>query len=111
MGPDLDYSIGAQSGGDDARFTGSTSRLLCKTNQSRLSARLHDRHRERFRRLGNITLEGVKNSSKGSGATPVGSLAPPPRKLDHQKEPPLERKRSNRDSGATVEDISKGYPN
>ena len=26
-------------------------------------------------KLGNITLEGVKNSSKGSGATPTGSLA------------------------------------
>ena len=37
----------------------------------------HDEHQERFRRLGNITLEGVKNSSKGSGATPEGSLARP----------------------------------
>jgi len=33
--------------------------------------------RQRFYELGNITLEGVKNSSKGSGATPAGSLARP----------------------------------
>jgi len=45
-----------------------------QTNQS-LQLAFHDGHRECFRRLGNITLEGVKNSSKGSGATPAGSLA------------------------------------
>jgi len=73
----LDYPLGAQYGGDDARSTGSTSRPLRKTNQSRFSAHLHDGYRERFHRPGNITLEGVKNSSKGSGATPVGSLVRP----------------------------------
>ena len=46
------------------------------TNRS-LWLTYHDEHQERFRRLGNITLEGVKNSSKGSGATPAGSLAQP----------------------------------
>ena len=61
--------------------------------------------------LGNITLEGVKDSSKGSGATPAGVARATPQKLDQQEEPLLERKRSNRDSGATVEGISKGYPN
>ena len=45
-------------------------------NQS-LWLAFHNRHRERFHRLGNIALEGVKNPSKGSGATPVGSLARP----------------------------------
>ena len=37
----------------------------------------HDERQERFHKLGNITLEGVKNSSKGSGATPAGSLVRP----------------------------------
>jgi len=37
----------------------------------------HHRCRQRFCTLGDITLEGVKNSSKGSGATPAGSLARP----------------------------------
>jgi len=37
-GPHLDFPLGAQSGGDDARSTGSTSRPLRKTNQSRPSA-------------------------------------------------------------------------
>ena len=46
------------------------------TNRS-LWLTFHDEHQERFRKLGNITLEGVKNSSKGSGATPAGSLARP----------------------------------
>jgi len=45
----------------------------------------HDKHQERFRRLGNITLEGVKNSSKGSGATPAGSLARPHRNSTNKK--------------------------
>ena len=62
-------------------------------------------------RLGNITLEGVKDSSKGSGATPGGVARATPRNLDQQEEPLLERKRSNRNSRATVEGISKGYPN
>jgi len=46
------------------------------TNRS-LWLTYHDEHQEHFHRLGNITLEGVKNSSKGSGATPAGSLARP----------------------------------
>jgi len=46
------------------------------TNRS-LWLTFHDEHQEHFCRLGNITLEGVKNSSKGSGATPAGSLARP----------------------------------
>ena len=62
-------------------------------------------------RKGNITLEGVKDSSKGSGPTPTGFARVTPRKLDQQEEPLLERKRSNRDSVATVEGINKGYPN
>ena len=62
-------------------------------------------------RLGNITLEGVKDSSKGSGATPAGVAHVTPRKLDQREEPLLERKRSNRDSGATVKGVNKGYPN
>jgi len=37
----------------------------------------HHRCRQRFYKLGDITLEGVKNSSKGSGATPAGSLVRP----------------------------------
>jgi len=41
----------------------------------------HHRCRQRFCTLGDITLEGVKNSSKGSGATPAGSLACPHRTL------------------------------
>ena len=32
------------------------------------------------------------------------------RKLDQREEPLLERKRSNRDSGATIEGVNKGYP-
>jgi len=39
----------------------------------------HHRCRERFCELGDITLEGVKNSFKGSGATSAGSLARPHR--------------------------------
>jgi len=35
-----------------------------------------------FIRKGNITLEGIKDSSKGSGATPVGVARATPRKLD-----------------------------
>ena len=62
-------------------------------------------------RKGNITLEGVKNSSKGSWATPAGVARATPRKLDRREEPLLECKRSNRDSGATVEGVNKGYPN
>ena len=62
-------------------------------------------------RKSNITLEGVKDSSKGSRATPAGVARATPQKLDRRKEPLLERMRSNRDSGATVEGISKGYPN
>jgi len=62
-------------------------------------------------RKDNITLEGDKNSSKDSGAIPVGVALANPRKLDQKEEPLLERKRSNRDSGATVEGINKGYPN
>jgi len=62
-------------------------------------------------RKGNITLEGVKDSSKGLGATPAGVAHATPRKLDQRKEPLLERKRSSRDSGATVEGVDKGYPN
>jgi hypothetical protein len=73
----LDYLLGTQSRGDDARSTGRTSRPLRKTNQSWFSAHPHIGHRERFHRPGNITLEGVQNSSKGSGATPVGSLVRP----------------------------------
>ena len=46
------------------------------TNRS-LWLTIHDKHQEPFCRLGNITLEGVKNSSKGLGATPAGSLARP----------------------------------
>jgi len=38
---------------------------------------LHHWCRRRFYELGNITLEGVKNSSRGSGATPAGLLARP----------------------------------
>jgi len=63
--------------GDDARSTGSTSRPQHKTNQSRFSAHPHGGNRERLHRPGNKTLEGVQNSSKGSGATPAGSLACP----------------------------------
>ena len=37
----------------------------------------HHRCRQRFCKLGDITLEGVKNSSNGSGATAAGSLARP----------------------------------
>ena len=62
-------------------------------------------------RKGDITLEGVKNSSKGSGATPAGVACATPRKPDQRKEPLLERKRSSRDSRATVEGVDKGYPN
>ena len=64
-----------------------------------------------FVKIGNITLEGVKDSSKGSGATPAGVARATPRKFDQREEPLLERKRSNRDLGATVEGISNGYPN
>jgi len=76
-GSHLDYPLGAQSGGDDARSTGSTSRPLRKTDQPRFSAHLQDGHRERFHGPGNIILEGVKNFSKGSGATPAWSLVRP----------------------------------
>ena len=62
-------------------------------------------------RKDNIALEGVKNSSKGSGATLAGVARATPQNLDQQEEPLLERKRSNKDSRATVEGISKGYPN
>jgi len=54
------------------------------TNQS-LWLAFHNGHRERFHRLGNITLEGVKKSSKGSGATPAGSLARPHRNSTNKK--------------------------
>ena len=36
-------------------------------------------------RKGSITLEGVKDSSKGSGATPVGVARVTPRKLDRRE--------------------------
>ena len=62
-------------------------------------------------RKGKKTLEGVKDSSKGSGATPAGVARVTPQKLNRRKEPLLERKHSNRDSGATVEGVNKGYPN
>ena len=47
---------------------------------------------------------------QGLGGYPRGVARAPPRKLDPRIQPPLERQRSNRDSGATVEGISKGYP-
>jgi len=59
---------------DDACSIESTSRPLRKTCQSET---FHHRCQERLCKLGDITLEGVKDSSKGSGATPVGSLARP----------------------------------
>ena len=62
-------------------------------------------------RKDDITLEEVKDSSKGSGATPAGVARATPRKLDKREEPLLERKRSKRDLGATVEGVNKGYPN
>jgi len=55
----------------------STSQPLCKTSQSRFPAHVHDGHQEHFHGTGNKTLGGVKNHSKGSGATPTGSLARP----------------------------------
>jgi len=42
---------------------------------------------------------------------PRGVARTPPRKLNRKIKPPLECQRSNGDSGATVEGISKGYPN
>jgi len=45
--------------------------------QNELIRTFHHWCRQRFCELGDITLEGVKNSSKGSGATPAGSLARP----------------------------------
>jgi len=44
------------------------------------------------------------------GGYPRGVACAPPRKFDRKTKPPLERHRSNGDSGATVEGISKGYP-
>jgi len=59
-------------------------------------------------RKGNITLEGVKDSSKGTRLPPRGRSGDPS-ETELTKEPLLEHKRSNRDSGATVEDVPKGY--
>jgi len=55
---------------------------VCRNPDVKLTNRstwltFHDEHQERFRRLGDITLEVVKNSSKGLGATPAGSLTRP----------------------------------
>jgi len=54
------------------------------TNQS-LWLTLHNEHQVRFHKLGNITFEGVKNSSKGSVATPAGSLARPHKNSTNKK--------------------------
>ena len=48
---------------------------------------------------------------QGLGGYPRGVARAPPQKFDHKIKPPLERQRSNGDSEATVEGISKGYPN
>ena len=62
-------------------------------------------------RKSSIALEGVKDSSKGSGATPTGVARATPMKTQPSEEPLLEHKRLSRDSGATVKDINRGYPN
>jgi hypothetical protein len=59
---------------EDARSIESTSKPPGKNEPVRT---FHHWCRKRFCELDNITLEGVKNSSEGSGATPAGSLARP----------------------------------
>ena len=61
-------------------------------------------------RKSSIALKGVKDSSKGSGATPAGVARTTPAKTGTTKQYLLEHKRPSRDSGATVEGVSKGYP-
>jgi hypothetical protein len=62
-------------------------------------------------RESSVVLEGVKDSSKGSGATPAGVARATPKEGRPTKEPLLERKCPSRDSGAVIEGVSKGYPN
>jgi hypothetical protein len=59
---------------EDARSIESTSKPPCKAKPIRT---FHHWCRQCFCEFGKITLEGVKNSLEGSGATPVGSLARP----------------------------------
>jgi hypothetical protein len=70
----LDYPLGTRSGVEDARSIESTSKPPRKAKPIRT---FHHWCRQCLCKLGKITLEGVKYSLEGSGATPAGSLARP----------------------------------
>jgi hypothetical protein len=70
----LDYPLGTRSGVEDARSIESTSKPPRKAKPIRT---FHHWCRQCLYKLGKITLEGVKYSLEGSGATPAGSLARP----------------------------------
>ena len=73
-GSHLDYPLGTQFGMKDARSIESTSKPTGKNKPVRI---FHHWCRKRFCELDNITLEGVKNSSEVSGATPRGRSRAP----------------------------------
>ena len=70
----MDYPLGTRSGVEDARSIESTSKPPRKAKPIRT---FHHWCRQCICKLGKITLEGVKYSLEGSGATPAGSLARP----------------------------------
>jgi len=57
-----------------------------------------------------ITLEGVKDSLEGLGATPTGAAHATPAETRPTKEPLLERKRPSKGSGDTARVSIRGTP-
>ena len=117
-GSHLDYPIGARPGVGDARSTGSTSRPQCEISWSKPKAPLPWRttsgeggNQERFHQKRQHNPRRSQRLLQGLGSYPRGGRSRDPTETRPTREPLLERKRSNRDLGDTVEVVNEGYPN